>query len=75
MGQLTLFNKFPVFFLGTSGTQFRAERIKIPPIRYPRATGSDKGTVQSGSNIYWYQMLLQFFNILCHSRLAYTFGG
>ncbi|XP_030611241.1 disks large homolog 5-like isoform X3 [Archocentrus centrarchus] len=32
--------------LSTSGTlQFRAERIKIHPIRYPRATGSDKGSL------------------------------
>uniref|UniRef100_A0AAX7TKV3 Discs, large homolog 5b (Drosophila), tandem duplicate 1 n=1 Tax=Astatotilapia calliptera TaxID=8154 RepID=A0AAX7TKV3_ASTCA len=31
--------------MSTSGTQFRAERIKIPPIRYPRATGSDKGSL------------------------------
>uniref|UniRef100_A0A665X829 Disks large homolog 5-like n=1 Tax=Echeneis naucrates TaxID=173247 RepID=A0A665X829_ECHNA len=27
--------------------QFRAERIKIPPIRYPRSTGSDRGTCSS----------------------------
>uniref|UniRef100_A0A669BP18 Discs large MAGUK scaffold protein 5 n=1 Tax=Oreochromis niloticus TaxID=8128 RepID=A0A669BP18_ORENI len=32
--------------MSTSGTlQFRAERIKIPPIRYSRATGSDKGSL------------------------------
>uniref|UniRef100_A0A3Q0TI42 Discs large MAGUK scaffold protein 5 n=1 Tax=Amphilophus citrinellus TaxID=61819 RepID=A0A3Q0TI42_AMPCI len=32
--------------LSTPGTlQFRAERIKIHPIRYPRATGSDKGSL------------------------------
>lgn len=32
-------------FLGSLSTlQFRAERIKIPPARYPRSTGSDRGT-------------------------------
>uniref|UniRef100_A0A672GYI3 Discs, large homolog 5b (Drosophila), tandem duplicate 1 n=1 Tax=Salarias fasciatus TaxID=181472 RepID=A0A672GYI3_SALFA len=32
--------------LSTSGTlQFRAERIKIPPARYPRSAGSDRGSL------------------------------
>nr|XP_033467527.1 disks large homolog 5-like isoform X1 [Epinephelus lanceolatus] len=32
--------------LGSSSTlQFRAERIKIPPTRYPRSTGSDRGSL------------------------------
>ncbi|XP_065805741.1 disks large homolog 5-like isoform X1 [Labrus bergylta] len=32
--------------LGSSSTlQFRAERIKIPPARYPRSTGSDRGSL------------------------------
>uniref|UniRef100_A0A665X8Q0 Disks large homolog 5-like n=1 Tax=Echeneis naucrates TaxID=173247 RepID=A0A665X8Q0_ECHNA len=32
--------------LGSLSTlQFRAERIKIPPIRYPRSTGSDRGSL------------------------------
>uniref|UniRef100_A0A8C9YFE5 Discs large MAGUK scaffold protein 5 n=1 Tax=Sander lucioperca TaxID=283035 RepID=A0A8C9YFE5_SANLU len=32
--------------LGSSSTlQFRAERIKITPIRYPRSTGSDRGSL------------------------------
>uniref|UniRef100_A0A3B5BFG6 Disks large homolog 5-like n=1 Tax=Stegastes partitus TaxID=144197 RepID=A0A3B5BFG6_9TELE len=32
--------------LSSSGTlQFRAERIKIPPARYPRSTGSDRGSL------------------------------
>ncbi|XP_047465763.1 disks large homolog 5-like isoform X2 [Mugil cephalus] len=32
--------------LTTLGTvQFRAERIKIPPARYPRSTGSDRGSL------------------------------
>ncbi|XP_067433166.1 disks large homolog 5-like isoform X2 [Thunnus thynnus] len=28
-----------------STSQFRAERIKIPPTRYPRSTGSDRGSL------------------------------
>ncbi|XP_069373906.1 disks large homolog 5-like isoform X2 [Paralichthys olivaceus] len=32
--------------LGSMSTlQFRAERIKIPPARYPRSTGSDRGSL------------------------------
>uniref|UniRef100_A0A667Y913 Discs large MAGUK scaffold protein 5 n=1 Tax=Myripristis murdjan TaxID=586833 RepID=A0A667Y913_9TELE len=32
--------------LGSSSTlQFRAERIKIPPTRYPRSAGSDRGSL------------------------------
>ncbi|XP_028286415.1 disks large homolog 5-like isoform X2 [Parambassis ranga] len=32
--------------LSSTGTlQFRAERIKIPPTRYPRSTGSDRGSL------------------------------
>uniref|UniRef100_A0A671WR20 Discs large MAGUK scaffold protein 5 n=1 Tax=Sparus aurata TaxID=8175 RepID=A0A671WR20_SPAAU len=31
--------------LGSSTLQFRAERIKIPPTRYPRSTGSDRGSL------------------------------
>ncbi|XP_056152988.1 disks large homolog 5-like [Lampris incognitus] len=32
--------------LGSSSTlQFRTERIKIPPTRYPRCTGSDRGSL------------------------------
>ncbi|XP_073345398.1 disks large homolog 5-like isoform X2 [Pagrus major] len=31
--------------LGSSTLQFRAERIKIPPARYPRSTGSDRGSL------------------------------
>ncbi|KAM4624108.1 disks large homolog 5-like isoform 2-T2 [Polymixia lowei] len=32
--------------LGSSSTlQFRTERIKIPPARYPRSTGSDRGSL------------------------------
>lgn len=42
------------WYLGSSSTlQFRAERIKIPPTRYPRSTGSDRGTVEFGSYIVW----------------------
>ncbi|XP_041671268.1 disks large homolog 5-like isoform X2 [Cheilinus undulatus] len=29
----------------SSALQFRAERIKIPPARYPRSTGSDRGSL------------------------------
>uniref|UniRef100_UPI0037E9C252 disks large homolog 5-like isoform X2 n=1 Tax=Semicossyphus pulcher TaxID=241346 RepID=UPI0037E9C252 len=29
----------------SSALQFRAERIKIPPTRYPRSTGSDRGSL------------------------------
>lgn len=35
-----------MFFLSSldsSTSQFRTERIKIPPARYPRSTGSDRG--------------------------------
>lgn len=35
-----------LWYLGSSTLQFRAERIKIPPTRYPRSTGSDRGTVE-----------------------------
>lgn len=36
-----------LFSLASPGAlQFRAERIKIPPTRYSRSSGSDKGTVQ-----------------------------
>nr|XP_046232150.1 disks large homolog 5-like isoform X2 [Scatophagus argus] len=31
--------------LGSSTLQFRTERIKIPPTRYPRSTGSDRGSL------------------------------
>nr|CBN81509.1 Disks large homolog 5 [Dicentrarchus labrax] len=31
--------------LDSSTPQFRAERIKIPPTRYPRSTGSDRGSL------------------------------
>ncbi|XP_041818099.1 disks large homolog 5-like isoform X1 [Chelmon rostratus] len=31
--------------VGSSALQFRAERIKIPPTRYPRSTGSDRGSL------------------------------
>uniref|UniRef100_A0A3Q4BG75 Uncharacterized protein n=1 Tax=Mola mola TaxID=94237 RepID=A0A3Q4BG75_MOLML len=31
--------------LGSSTLQFRAERIKIPPTRYPRSAGSDRGSL------------------------------
>lgn len=36
------------FFLSSidsSTSQFRTERIKIPPARYPRSTGSDRGSL------------------------------
>ncbi|XP_070846450.1 disks large homolog 5-like isoform X2 [Chaetodon trifascialis] len=31
--------------MGSSTLQFRAERIKIPPTRYPRSAGSDRGSL------------------------------
>ncbi|KAM3591467.1 uncharacterized protein V6R79_002361 [Siganus canaliculatus] len=31
--------------LGSSTLQYRAERIKIPPTRYPRSAGSDRGSL------------------------------
>lgn len=31
---------------GSSTLQFRAERIKMPPTRYQRAAGSDRGTLE-----------------------------
>lgn len=36
----------PLLSSGSSTLQFRAERIKMPPTRYQRAAGSDRGTVE-----------------------------
>lgn len=48
-----------VTLLGTS-LPFRAERIKIPPTRYPRSTGSDRGTVQFNSYFTFQPHLVWF---------------
>ncbi|XP_038591842.1 disks large homolog 5-like isoform X1 [Micropterus salmoides] len=38
-------NSLPSSTTLDSTSQFRAERIKIPPSRYPRSTGSDRGSL------------------------------
>lgn len=64
--------------LGSSALQFRAERIKIPPTRYPRSAGSDRGTdefaslhclIRSSMLRVWIHTFL-----LCLSRLPFTLG-